>query len=893
MSDREHDLETLLERAAAQIEGAQPEPAHVEAASARVWERLANAGELATEAAEVEQIRGCDDYQALIPAYLADELPQARKALLDDHFGECVPCRRALKAAREGRTLEPVTAVSADHRRSRGTGSSFTRWALAAALLAGLGVSFLLMQQMMPAKQSATVASIDGDLFRIATSAHMPLAEGDTVHEGQSIRTGRDGGSLVQLSDGSLVEMRERSEIFIEEGRRGTTIHLQRGNVIVQAAEQRQRHLYVETDECLVSVTGTIFSVNHGTRGSRVSVIEGEVRVNHSGDETVLHPGDVVATGGQLDPVPVEEEIAWSRDLDHYLTLLEEIQALREEIRDTVAQPGLRYSSRLVDLMPEDTVVYAAVPNLSATIAETYRLVQARIAANPELAEAWRQQGGEEFQPMVDDVISRLGELGEYLGEELAVGAYYVASAEQSIDGPLVLAEVNDPAGLMDFIARQMSDAAEHFDEAFDGELVFVDDPFNPPPMPEGTDGLLFWLHDDLLVAGDGARITQVANILLNGANNPFIGSPLYQDIAGLYDDGVGMLLAVDLQSLIGQMQQDADAAETSIFLGVDNARHLLAEQKQYDDQTHHRVSVSFDEARHGMAAWLAEPAPMGSLEFISPEAKLVSAIVFKDPAVLFDELSTLRMADQNGGVGQVVDMFKDRHGVDLETDVFDALGGEFAFAIDGPLLPTPSWKLVLEVYDPARLQWAIEQSLAEANTEITSHGGEALELTTQEVSGRLIYGLITPMAEFHYTYVEGYLVAGPSAALVERAIRFRDSGYSITDSSRFTALMPADGRNNFSALVYQDLSSVLQAMAERMANGEMTDEQQATLDQLADEREPTLGYAYGDPDRITFAAASHGDTLSDLLLRGLGVKDPASWESLLTTMMEGMDAGI
>ena len=44
------------------------------------------------------------------------------------------------------------------------------------------------------------------------------------------------------------------------------------------------------------------------------------------------------------------------------------------------------------------------------------------------------------------------------------------------------------------------------------------------------------------------------------------------------------------------------------------------------------------------------------------------------------------------------------------------ALGGEFAFALDGPVLPKPSWKLVVEVYDPARLQATLEWAVGRLN---------------------------------------------------------------------------------------------------------------------------------------------------------------------------------
>ena len=39
-------------------------------------------------------------------------------------------------------------------------------------------------------------------------------------------------------------------------------------------------------------------------------------------------------------------------------------------------------------------------------------------------------------------------------------------------------------------------------------------------------------------------------------------------------------------------------------------------------------------------------------------------------------------------------------------------------FAVDGPLLPLPSWKLVLEVYNPDALQATIEQFINAFNNQ-------------------------------------------------------------------------------------------------------------------------------------------------------------------------------
>src|SRR5439155_19665031 len=94
------------------------------------------------------------------------------------------------------------------------------------------------------------------------------------------------------------------------------------GGMIVTADNPRRGHLYVSPPDCRVEVTGTMFAINAGTKGSRVTVIEGELHVRHSGRESILHSGDQLATTQAVALVPVREEIAWSRDLDHELALL-------------------------------------------------------------------------------------------------------------------------------------------------------------------------------------------------------------------------------------------------------------------------------------------------------------------------------------------------------------------------------------------------------------------------------------------------------------------------------------------------------------------------------------------------------------------------------------------
>ena len=202
----------------------------------------------------------------------------------------------------------------------------------------------------------------------MADDAGRPLAAGETIDEGEEVRTAKGSTAVVRMADGSRIEMGERASFALDAGYKGNTIELARGRIIVQAAKKRPRHLFVATRDALVSVTGTIFSVNSGTKGARVSVIEGEVRVKQARNESVLHPGDQVTTHASVSR-PIREEIAWSRNAKQYDELLAELTALGKEIDAQVERPGLRYSTRLLDLAPAGTTVWIALPNLSTASA--------------------------------------------------------------------------------------------------------------------------------------------------------------------------------------------------------------------------------------------------------------------------------------------------------------------------------------------------------------------------------------------------------------------------------------------------------------------------------------------------------------------------------------------
>ncbi len=298
--------EAALEQAMLEIRDASVDPAVVEAAAARVWARLSEA---AAQSAPVEHIRNCKDFQALIPEYRAGRLTDARALLLKDHLHECVACRRVY----EGRVVElvaPRTARPVNHT---------VRWAAAAVVVAAAGLSVWVWQDQFGTRTGrAIVQTVNGSLFEVTSAGIVPLAQGQDLPDNVEIRTAKDSTAVLQLRDGSLLEMKERSGFSTSQTANDLTVRLDAGSVIVQAAKRRSGHLYVDTADYRVAVTGTIFGVSAGVKGSRVSVIQGEVHVTQNSAEKTLHPGEQAVSSPDLVPESVKDDISWSRDRERY-----------------------------------------------------------------------------------------------------------------------------------------------------------------------------------------------------------------------------------------------------------------------------------------------------------------------------------------------------------------------------------------------------------------------------------------------------------------------------------------------------------------------------------------------------------------------------------------------
>jgi len=846
-----------FERLMSEIRNEQVDNQVVAQASQRVWKSIIGTDppvDLSTHT-----LRSCEDFQALILGYLGKQLAPARALLFEDHVHACVACRHALEHARDGE-LQKVWRVEPKHTRAMAWG-----WAMgAAAVFAVAAAVGAFSNGMLPGQHivRAAVQTVDGSLYTGSGGKIRLIPAGYEIRNGDEIRTAKGSTAVVRLLDGSLVEMGERTDLSVSRAWKGTTIRLDGGQVIVQAAKQRSGRLYVATDDGLVSVKGTIFSVNHGTKGSRVAVIEGVVRVDYGESTTDLHAGDEATSGPSVSKVPIQNEIAWSKNSAKYLALLGDFAILQKQFA-AIPGPGLRYNSDLLPYVPDHTVVYAAIPNLANTLGEASRLFQDRLQQSPELRDWWNQQQKGKG-PNLEDVLNQVKTFSSYLGDEIV---FAMAKDGTEYASPVVLAKVRQ-GGMETFLQNEGRKLSSDPSQV---ALQVVRDPWAVTPARNRP--LLVYVNNDLLIASpDVASLQRAAMRAKQRGASAFAGTPFYQQISRSYQQGAEYLFCADMEQIVAQNVQ-AGSQNRELPPGITDVRYLTLEHREVAGKSESRADLMFASERQGVASWLAAPASMGSLEFVSPNASMVTAAVIKNPRSIMEEIFKM-IGSVDADFAQHLAEFEAKTGVNVLNDMTAPLGGEVTMAFDGPMIPTPRWKLIFEVYDPTTLQSTIAKLVDSFNREGNAKG-HTLQLTTRQVASRTYFVINSPnnlSSEVVYAFVDSYLVAAPDVATISRASQSREAGFTLAHSSGFQALLPNDGYTNFSAIFYHNIGPVVGPLADQLkSSGALTKQQQQSLDALSANSAPGLIYAYGEPDRIVVASNTGfmGFDLGTLLTMG------------------------
>lgn len=736
----------------------------------------------------IDTSTGATDYESLIPDYLAGCLNSAMILLFEQEVRESIALRRALDAARAGPCAGDSQARGVERlgiSRARRGRRNRVRWAFAAAAAVSMAVATLLLLPVVADDQRnlARLDAVQGMVYRESGSTWVPVTLGEWVDGRKKLVTVKDSTVVLAVDDGSLVEVGPRSQLVLWREAGGNRVRVGWGRIIVQAAPQRTGTFDVATDDLLVAVRGTTFGVSHGTKGSRVSVIEGEVEVRHGGERKKLQAGHQLGTG-KTTATRVEDAIAWSRDADRYAELLNTYADFKRDL-DAVMKTTRRHSTRLLDLAPARTAIYVAVPNAPATMADAYEVVdsfRARLLGDGSSVPA--------EQAWVEEIVTWLGEVGKHLGAETVVALRWDDTGEPPT--PLVLAEAK-----VDGLREVIEDKLALLAGARVGpglEVEVIDEPGHAR-----ADVLSVWLGNGLLAASTSRALLLDLEAVLGGAENPFVGTALHTRLAEVYERGVEYLGGADFVPLgLGDVRDPTGAG----LVDFGGARTAIVERRSEGDHASATVEIRFDGEDADRIAWLDRPGRLGALEFFSPDTILAGAFALRNPEELIDTFLRPRLEVDSNELAAL----------GLLEDLMGSLGGELAVAVDGPLLPVPSWKAVVEVYDQARCQDAVESLLAF----LKSASGDD-QFRIERVDGadahepvyRIVGdGLSSRYA--HYAYIDGYLVVAANRALLDLARRTYQSGVTLVEDAKFRELLPVDSYLDFSAIGYARLDDVL-----------------------------------------------------------------------------------
>ncbi len=382
------------------------------------------------------------------------------------------------------------------------------------------------------------------------------------------------------------------------------------------------------TSDCEVAVKGTIFAVNHGLKGSRVSVIEGEVEVRQGGTESMLLPGDQLTTDDRLQrrrhrrrrspgaSTPKNTAGSWPNS-----------PSSRYEVAEAVDIAAPRTSTRLLDLAPADTTLYVAMPNLTEGLGAARQIFSSRLAESEVLRDWWQREiVANNIDTQIEESLDQLQFLGDAVGDEVVVTLGLVGSGR--CERPAHPRRARRSPGLPLAGSRstwRISPTARSR--------------FNCWPIPTNPSRtaveVLIWVTDDLVVAARTADLIRGVAARLDGTvPTTFVGTELHQTTRRALRDRRRVAL---------RPRSPAQLCRGHRRHQPRGRRHAGAPRSGFDATTmvfeRHRdeigskidADIRFNGPRRGVAAWLAEPAPLATLDFVSQDAYLVSAAAAKD----------------------------------------------------------------------------------------------------------------------------------------------------------------------------------------------------------------------------------------------------------------------
>ncbi len=538
-------------------------------------------------------------------------------------------------------------------------------------------------------------------------------------------------------------------------------------------------------------------------------------------------------SGGQATEAPAPQEVMKNPQL------LAEFGRLMDRLRTNLQLPPARSESRLLPLLPETTMVYAAFPNYGEVAHQTLLIFRQEMAESQVLRDWWHHGDMAATGAKVEETLEKIYQLSQYVGEEIVVSG----TMEGREPRVVVVAEVRKP-GLKPLLVQMVNEVAGKSKPG-----VRVLDPQELAIAKEGSPEheLVVLVRADYVVAAGDLSTLRRFNERLERGDREFASTPFGQRVSQAYGGGVTAVGAADVQKILSWAPKGSAQTQATLQRsGFGDMKYWVWRNKKVGSQDVNEAELSFTGPRHGAAAWLAPPAPLGSLDFVSPKAILAGSVRLTDPTVIFEDVKGLATASNPNAFGPLEQSEKALN-LSLKEDLLRQLEGEITLELDR-IAPEPVWKAILRVKDVEHLQQTLKTLLALVNVTPAAHESEwGTSYTASVPSGQKTITIA-------YAYVDGYLVAASSQETLAEAVRLHRSGESLGKSQKLLGSLPPGRSPAASALLYKNTAALTAAWL-RQASPDMA----AALAQLAREGSPSVLCVYGEETAIRAESTSAG----------------------------------
>jgi type II secretory pathway pseudopilin PulG len=520
--------------------------------------------------------------------------------------------------------------------------------------------------------------------------------------------------------------------------------------------------------------------------------------------------------------------------------LMAEFGRLMEKFEHNIKVPPPRTESRLLPLLPESTMAYAAIPNLGDVVHQALVIFRQELEESSVLREWWHQGDMATNGPKAEDALEKLYQLSQYVGDELVVSAT-LAGREPRV---LFVAEVRKP-GLKQFLQQLMNEFA---DKSKPGMRILDPQELSIAKESATPNEPVLLVRPDFVVGATNLAVLRTFSARLDRGSRDFASAPFGQRVAQAYQGGVAVVGAADLQRLLSLIPfdkpQNREAFERSGFADM---KYAVWQQNIVAGQAVTQAELSFLGPRHGVTAWLAAPSPLGSLDFVSPEAMLAGTVVLISPARIFEDIKELTgIVNPNAlaTLPQVEQMLN----LNLKEDLFAQLGGEITGELDSFTLKRQVWRAILRVNDPDRMQRTLTTLLAVGHYEVkpSDHEGTTFYTVTIPSPQKTV--------EIAYAFLDGYIIVASSRETLAEAVRLHRTGGSLGKSQKLLASLPPGHSTSASAFIYEDKAAMAQAML-----GQAPAEMGASLAGLIGKGTPTTMCVDAEESAIRETSTSAG----------------------------------